>query len=61
MINTPTKFVKLSEARRLTGIETFNLRNMLRRNEIVGMRRGKKIWLVGLNSAGEVCYVEKNG
>lgn len=51
------KYLKLKDAYRQTGIETYNLRNMILRKEIEGMRRGVKIWMVGFDENGELIYL----
>lgn len=57
MNTEPKKYITLKEAKRLTGIEHYTLRNMIKRKEIVGFLRGHRAYMVGINAEGELCYI----
>lgn len=57
MNTEPKKYITLKEAKRLTGIEHYTLRNMIKRKEIVGFLRGHRAYMVGINADGELCYI----
>jgi len=59
MTTEPKKYITLKEAKRLTGIENYTLRNMIKRKEIVGFLRGHRAYMVGINAEGELCYIIK--
>jgi excisionase family DNA binding protein len=61
MTITPKKFVTVKEAARLTGIEYYTIRNMIKRKEIVGFLRGHRLYMVGLDENSELCYVIPKG
>jgi hypothetical protein len=60
MSTEPKKYVTLREAKRLTGIEHYTLRNMIKRKEIVGFLRGHRAYMVALNIDNELCYIINN-